>query len=94
MFKIQEVNDSELAFGGRNVLSMMPKYDDIPEEFKGFRAGKFGDFFTDMFFKGIKNYKLYPKEGVDPERHGDISLPLLSHGHRLMSIRPLPLSIL
>ena len=67
MFKIQEISDGQLAFGAHDDF-MMPKYEDIPDEFKGSGTGKFGKFFTDMFFKGIKNCKLYPKEGVDAEK--------------------------
>lgn len=42
----------------------MPKYADIPREFKS-RGNKWSDFQAAWFFSGISNLKLTPKEGID-----------------------------
>ena len=75
---IPEVTDSEIVFGTTKGL---PAREDIPEEFrpacKVYFPGKkipndgperWLEFFSDCFFKGIKDLKLHPREGVDPEK--------------------------
>jgi hypothetical protein len=55
---------------GRNesVLSLMPKYEVIPDRFKGFNSKSWGrQIFTEWFFKGIADSKLNPKKGIDKE---------------------------
>ena len=67
MFKISEANEVEVAFGARNIDKMMPEYNDIPDEFKGMFSSKnkWVNLVEDMFFRGVKNIKLIPREGVD-----------------------------
>lgn len=65
MFPIHEFTKVEEAFPS-SVEAFMPKYKDIPSEYKehnwNFKPCKF---FSDMFFVGIANVKLQPREGVD-----------------------------
>jgi len=45
---------------------LLPPYSEIPEEFKCHnRPTKWNTFFNDMFFNGISNLRLAPKEGID-----------------------------
>jgi uncharacterized protein YutD len=66
MYKIQEVTDSDLMFGG-NINKLMPKYGDIPDEFKSY-YNKWSIIVGDWFFKGLNNVKFIPKDGVDTNR--------------------------
>ena len=56
----------DLAFGG-DMEKLLPKYEDIPEEFKGSRNGKWMKLYEDWMFRGLKNIKIQPKEGIDSE---------------------------
>ena len=67
MFPIHETTTLDLAFPA-NVLEFMPKWEDIPEEFKGFGSERDPieiTFVSDWFFGGIAKYTLIPREGVD-----------------------------
>jgi hypothetical protein len=64
MFEIQEISDIEMAFPG-SVSHLMPKLEEIPEEFKQFRGTKWNAIFNDWFFSGLKNMKATPKDGID-----------------------------
>lgn len=67
-YQVQELSDVDLAFPAR-VEHLMPKYEDIPEEFKNWNnQSKFNKFFCDMFYRGVNVTKLTPKEGVDPKK--------------------------
>ena len=59
-----EVTGLDMAFGPRSIRKLMPAYEDIPEEFRRGHT-KWNGFFNDMFFSGIKNLNLIPKEGID-----------------------------
>lgn len=52
MFSIQEVSEPDFAFPC-DVDKLMPTYEDIPEEFKGYK-NKWVLVFEDMFFSGKK----------------------------------------
>ena len=66
MFPIQEIDDVMLAFPA-NVMNLMPKYEDIPEEFK--RGGtKWNRLFYEWFFNGLESLELKPKDGVDTQK--------------------------
>lgn len=67
MFEIQEVSDIEMAFPG-SVSHLMPKREDIPDEFKEFRGTKWNGIFNDWFYSGLKNMKATPRGGVDSEK--------------------------
>lgn len=66
MFPIAEVDNLTLAFPA-HVSNLMPKYDEIPKEFR-YGSNKWNKFFNDMFFSGIKNLKLIPREGVNQNK--------------------------
>lgn len=52
----------------RNIESAMPKYNDIPEEFKNWNnKNKWSQFFSDLFFSGVVIEKLTAKKGIDAE---------------------------
>lgn len=63
MRPIPEVMDLDLAFPTR-AMQLMPKWDEIPDEFKSDR-NKWVKVFEDWFFFGLKDAKWTPKEGVD-----------------------------
>lgn len=63
MFPIHEVTTVELAFPA-NVIQHMPKWEDIPDEFQKGDTRE-NEFITQWFFRGIKKFKLIPREGVD-----------------------------
>jgi hypothetical protein len=58
-----KVNDADLAFGG-DMRILLPKYNDIPDEFKD-HYNKWAKIVSDWFFGGLKNAKFTPKEGID-----------------------------
>lgn len=64
MFPVKEVSDVELAFPA-NVLHLMPKYEDIPEEFKSTDT-KWNRFFRHAFYFGVSKLEFKVKAGVDP----------------------------
>lgn len=67
--KPQPINDVTLAFPARVMDTLMPKYVDIPDEFKDFnnRDHKWLRFQSDWFFYGLKNLEITPKEGIDKD---------------------------
>jgi hypothetical protein len=68
MFKIKDVNDVDMAFGG-NIKKLLPAYNDIPDEYKGFHSqNKWVEMVNDWFYCGLKNLQLKPKAGVDPDK--------------------------
>ncbi|TXH09053.1 MAG: hypothetical protein E6R04_09235 [Spirochaetes bacterium] len=63
--KPQPVTDVTLAFPA-SVMMLMPKYEDIPEEFRDRNSSsKWIQFQRDWFFKGLKVSGLIPKKGID-----------------------------
>lgn len=64
MLKPKKVEDIDLAFGGKTD-ELLPKYDEIPEEFKKENT-KWNKYISDWFYIGIKLISVKPKEGVDP----------------------------
>lgn len=66
MFPVKEVSDAELAFPA-TVLHLMPKYEDIPEEFKATDT-KWNRFFRHAFYFGVSKLEFRTKPGVDPEK--------------------------
>lgn len=49
-----------------NVRDLLPKWEDIPDEFKSF-SGKWQDVVTAWFFSGVQNCQWKPREGVDTQ---------------------------
>jgi hypothetical protein len=66
MLKPIGVTDADIAFGGR-AMKLLPKYADIPDEFKVGRT-RWNDVVDDWFFRGLKNCRWHPKEGIDTTR--------------------------
>lgn len=62
----QEVGGIDISFPAK-VSHLMPKYEDIPKEFKDGHT-KWNDFFRDSFYCGISDLKLCPKAGIDPQK--------------------------
>jgi hypothetical protein len=65
-FPIHEVSDVELVFPA-NVLPYMPKWEDIPDEFKD-GSTKEEQLFNDWFYAGLKELELTPKIGIDKNK--------------------------
>ena len=66
MIKPAEIDDAQLAFPA-NVDELMVKYEDIPQEYKNGNTDG-NKFFSDMFYCGVKDVELIPKEGIDPDK--------------------------
>ena len=60
----QDISDIEVAFG---TTKLLPKRSEVPEEFDFMGGSKWNKLFTDMFFVGLEDLDLVPKEGVDPD---------------------------
>ena len=68
MYPIAELSKASAIFGC-NALEIMPKYEDIPKEFKNLnRPTKWNRLVTDWFFRGLKQLDIVPKEGVDKSK--------------------------
>lgn len=63
----QEVSDAEVAFPA-SVSHLLPKREDIPEEFKRHNGTKWNQLFSDWFYRGLKESEFIPKEGVDVDK--------------------------
>jgi hypothetical protein len=61
--KPQIIDDVTIAFPAR-VTHLMPKYEDIPQEFRD-RSSKWCRFQSDWFYGGINIVGLIPCEGID-----------------------------
>lgn len=60
-----EIDDITAAFPA-SVEKLMPKYDDIPDEFRNQNhRNKWTGMVSDWFFSGLKDLKLKPKAGID-----------------------------
>lgn len=64
MRAIPEITDARIAFG---CIDHMPKYSEVPDEFKHGET-KWNRLVSDMFFSGLSDLSLIPKEGVDPKK--------------------------
>lgn len=52
------------AFGGADMRELMPKYDDIPQEFRR-GSTRWNKFQSDWFYGGITKDGLIAKDGID-----------------------------
>lgn len=66
-FRPVEVNSLRVALP-TNVSDLMPPYDAIPDEFRGWRGTKWNDLFSDWFYTGLTELDLKPKPGIDKEQ--------------------------
>lgn len=65
MIPVPEINRVDLAFGN---ISHMPKYNDVPDEFRRRNGTEYNKFVSAWFFSGRTQAdmaRLKPKEGVD-----------------------------
>ena len=61
--------DSDEVLSNPFSTPSMPEYKDIPDEFKNFNStSKWNRFFDDMFFSGVQDLVLFPKENIDDDR--------------------------
>lgn len=67
MFPIKEVTGLDVAFGG-NIELLMPRYEDIPKEFKRCSGNVWVDLVNRWFFSGLKNTEFIPKNTVDKSK--------------------------
>ena len=64
--KPQVVDRVTAVFPADIIGKLLPKWDEIPEEFKHQSGNKWVQFQTDWFFSGLKNSDgLVPKPGID-----------------------------
>jgi hypothetical protein len=66
MLPIAEINEAELILGIAD-KKLMPKYEDIPKEFKQM-SNKWNRIFNEWFFKGAAQAEYIAKDGVDAEK--------------------------
>ncbi len=64
--KPKDVSDVDMTFPA-SVKHMMPKWEEIPEEFKR-GHGKWNDLMSDWFDRGLKSLSVTPKEGIDQNK--------------------------
>ena len=63
MFEVQKVTPIDIAFGAK-AMELMPKYDDIPKEYKHGDT-KWNKLFNDWFFIGLLSLSLTTKPSID-----------------------------
>lgn len=66
MLAIPEVTKVDVIFGGDKALEIMPRMQDIPEDFPN--RQKWEKVMEDWFFLGLKNAKWTPKAGVQQSK--------------------------
>lgn len=67
MFDVKEVSDIEIVFPAE-VSHLMPKWEDIPDEFKHHNRTKWNKIFSNWFYSGLKNMKVTPNPGIDKDK--------------------------
>jgi hypothetical protein len=65
-FQVKDVTDLDLAFPV-TIKHLMPAWNEIPDEFKG-RNNKWCRVFSRWFYRGARDAKFTPKEGVDVQK--------------------------
>jgi len=71
MMEVVEVSDAQIASG--RIDGIIPKYDEIPKEYKDMcpkdqKIAKMHKFMETWFFCGVGNVKFIPKEGIDKDK--------------------------
>lgn len=64
MLQVPDVTGADVAFGK---IDHLPKWEDIPEEFKKGRT-QWNDLFRILFYEGGKGLNIKPREGVDANK--------------------------
>ena len=85
------VDDVMLVYPG-DVEHLMPDLKAIPDEYREWTAAWSCRLFNDVFFRGVKQIKLYPREGINPDlawRHVTAIMRSFSpkHEHKEMACR-------
>lgn len=62
--KPKDVSNFEIAFPA-GVMELLPPMEQIPDEFQMGSRNKWNRLVGDMFFKGVMNLQLIPKDGID-----------------------------
>lgn len=64
----QEVTATELVYGGE-VNKLLPKYEDIPDEFKDMnRRTKWNEFISSWFYDGVDHLEIERKDGINHQK--------------------------
>lgn len=67
-----DLDAGDLAFGAASkITEMLPPVEDIPEEIAHAEQEWYGKLFGDLFYSGVENLQLHPKEGIDPKQAWD-----------------------
>lgn len=66
MFEVKDVTPSDITFGCR-AMELMPKYDDIPKEYKHGDT-KWNKLFNTWFFRGLSKLSVTAKPGIDKDK--------------------------
>lgn len=89
----QVVTMMDIGFGPKKLSEYLPAWEEIPQEFKDERVEvkKWIKLVDDIFFSGIKNEVLTPKEGIDKSialRHMSMLLHSFepSHEHKTAGV--------
>lgn len=67
MHPIKEIDEATAAFPTDVVTTLMPKYDEIPEDFKEM-WNPYNKLVNRWFFQGLENSNFTPKESVDTDK--------------------------
>lgn len=84
--EVPEVSDVDIAFGS---ITHLPKWEDIPEEFKELHApSKWNKLFTKLFYGHGASGEVIPKEGIDPMKAGRVIRAIMvswapKHEHKM-----------
>lgn len=67
MFEVKDVTNLDMAFGSI-AMKLMPKWEEIPDEFKDQPGTKWNKLFGAWFYAGLTKLELRPKKGVDKDK--------------------------
>jgi hypothetical protein len=67
MYPVKEANKLDMAFGPEKISDWIPRYDEIPDEFRRGHT-KWNKLFSEMFFCGLRKLNLVPNDGVDADK--------------------------
>lgn len=60
---LDQIKESEIS-----TTKFLPKWSEIPEEFKQIHGTKWNDIFSKWFFTGLRDAVFVPKEGFDRDK--------------------------
>lgn len=63
-----DVTDADLTFGG-NIKTLLPAFEQIPQEFKGASSNnKWNRFIADWFYSGLTHLEVKAKNDIDTKK--------------------------